>query len=308
MESVSHIPVLRDAVLEGLAVRADGFYVDGTFGRGGHSRAILARLGPEGRLLAMDRDPEAAASAEALADDPRFAFEAGPFSTMADTLRRRFPERGPDGVFLDLGVSSPQLDTPERGFSFQHDGPLDMRMDPASGESAADWLARADEGEIADVIYHYGEERHSRRIARAIVAARAEAPITRTAALAEIVRRAVPKREPGKHPATRTFQALRIFVNRELAELEQWLATIPDVLPPGARLVVISFHSLEDRMVKQALRKPVSDVRLPKGLPVMPEEPERKLRPVGKPVHADREEQRINPRSRSAVLRVGERL
>ncbi|OOC49455.1 MULTISPECIES: 16S rRNA (cytosine(1402)-N(4))-methyltransferase RsmH [Thioalkalivibrio] len=308
MEAVSHIPVLRDAVLEGLAVRADGFYVDGTFGRGGHSRAILDRLGPDGRLLAMDRDPEAATAAASFADDPRFAFEAAPFSTMAATLERRSPDRGPDGVFLDLGVSSPQLDTPERGFSFQHDGPLDMRMDPNSGESAAEWLARADETEIANVIYQYGEERHSRRIARAIVAARTEAPLSRTGELAEIVRRAVPKREPGKHPATRTFQALRIFVNAELSELEQWLATIPDVLPPGARLVVISFHSLEDRLVKQALRKPVSSVRLPRGLPVMPEEPERKLRPVGKPIHADREEQRINPRSRSAVLRVGERL
>ena len=307
MKPASHIPVLRDAVLEGLAVRADGFYVDGTFGRGGHSAVILGHLGPHGRLLALDRDPEAAAAAAAFADDPRFSFERAPFSTMADTVRRRSPERGPDGVLLDLGVSSPQLDNPERGFSFQHDGPLDMRMDPHSGETAADWLARADASEIADVIYHYGEERHSRRIARAIVAARAETPITRTGELAEIVRRAVPGREPGKHPATRTFQALRIFLNQELAELEQWLATIPEVLPPGARLVVISFHSLEDRIVKQALRKPVANTRLPKGLPVMPEEPERRLRPVGKPVHADREEQRINPRSRSAVLRVGER-
>jgi len=308
MATASHIPVLHDAVLEGLSVRPEGFYVDGTFGRGGHSRAILGRLGPEGRLLAMDRDPEAAAAASALTEDPRFAFERAPFSAMADTLRRRFPERGPDGVFLDLGVSSPQLDTPERGFSFQHDGPLDMRMDPDSGESAADWLAHAGETEIADVIYHYGEERHSRRIARAIVKARAEAPLARTLQLAELVRRAVPHREPGKHPATRTFQALRIFVNRELQELEHWLETIPDVLPAGARLVVISFHSLEDRMVKQALRGPVAGARLPRGLPVMPETPQRKLRPVGKPVRADAAEQRLNPRSRSAVLRVGERI
>ncbi|WP_038029621.1 MULTISPECIES: 16S rRNA (cytosine(1402)-N(4))-methyltransferase RsmH [unclassified Thioalkalivibrio] len=306
-ETVAHIPVLRDAVLEGLAVRADGFYVDGTFGRGGHSRAILDRLGAGGSLLAMDRDPEAAAAASSFADDPRFSFEPGPFSAMADTLRRRFPDRAPDGVFLDLGVSSPQLDTPERGFSFQHDGPLDMRMDPTQGESAADWLARAEQDEIADVIYHYGEERHSRRVARAIVAARAEAPITRTAQLAEIVRRAVPGREPGKHPATRTFQALRIYVNRELEELEQWLETIPEVLHPGARMVVISFHSLEDRMVKQALRGPRPDSRLPRGLPVMPETPERPWRPIGKPVRADAEEQRRNPRARSAVLRVGER-
>ncbi|ADC72699.1 S-adenosyl-methyltransferase MraW [Thioalkalivibrio sp. K90mix] len=306
-ETVAHIPVLRDAVLEGLAVRADGFYVDGTFGRGGHSRAILDRLGAGGSLLAMDRDPEAAAAASSFADDPRFVFEPGPFSTMADTLRRRFPDRAPDGVFLDLGVSSPQLDTPERGFSFQHDGPLDMRMDPTQGESAADWLARAEQDEIADVIYHYGEERHSRRVARAIVAARADAPITRTAQLAEIVRRAVPGREPGKHPATRTFQALRIHVNRELEELEQWLETIPEALHTGARMVVISFHSLEDRMVKQALRGPRPDTRLPRGLPVMPETPERPWRPIGKPVRADAEEQRRNPRARSAVLRVGER-
>lgn len=308
MTADSHIPVLRDAVLEGLDVRADGFYVDGTFGRGGHSRAILDRLGAGGRLLAMDRDPEAASAASSFAGDPRFVFEPGSFSTMAETLRRRFPERAPDGVFLDLGVSSPQLDTPERGFSFQHDGPLDMRMDPAHGESAADWLAHAEQDEIADVIYHYGEERHSRRIARAIVAARSETPITRTAQLAEIVRRAVPGREPGKHPATRTFQALRIHVNRELDELEQWLESLPDVLQPGARMVVISFHSLEDRMVKQALRGPRADTRLPRGLPVMPKTPERSWRAIGKPVRADAEEQRRNPRSRSAVLRVGERV
>ncbi len=307
MEPDTHIPVLCDAVLEGLAVRADGFYVDGTFGRGGHARALLARLGPEGRLLAMDRDPAAAAAAGDLAGDPRFVFRVGRFSAMAEVLREFDPGRGPDGVMLDLGVSSPQLDTAERGFSFQHDGPLDMRMDPATGESAADWLARADEAEIADVIYHYGEERYSRRIARAVVAARAEHPITRTGQLAELVSRAVPRREPGKHPATRTFQALRIHVNRELEELEQWLATIPEILPRGARLAVISFHSLEDRMVKQALRAPKPDRRIPRGLPVMPELPERRLRAVGKPVRADAAEQRANPRARSAVLRIGER-
>ncbi|OOC09184.1 MULTISPECIES: 16S rRNA (cytosine(1402)-N(4))-methyltransferase RsmH [Thioalkalivibrio] len=304
----AHVPVMLDTVLEGLAVRADGFYVDGTFGRGGHSRALLDRLGPDGRLLAMDRDPEAAEAASSFLGDPRFAFESAPFSSMAEVLRQRYPDRRPDGVFLDLGVSSPQLDDAARGFSFQHDGPLDMRMDPSSGESAADWLARAEEKEIADVIYQYGEERFSRRIARAIVRARAEGPITRTARLADLVRGAVPRREPGKHPATRTFQALRIFVNAELRELETWLETIPEVLPSGARLVVIAFHSLEDRMVKRAFRGDRDDApRIPRGLPVMPEVEAPPLRPLGKPVRADAGEQQRNPRARSAVLRVAER-
>lgn len=304
----AHVPVMLDAVLEGLAVRTDGFYVDGTFGRGGHSRALLDRLGPDGRLLAMDRDPEAAEAASSFLGDPRFAFESAAFSTMAEVLHRRGDAGRPAGVFLDLGVSSPQLDDAERGFSFQHDGPLDMRMDPSTGESAADWLARAAEQEIADTIYHYGEERFSRRIARAIVRARSEAPITRTAQLADLVRSAVPRREPGKHPATRTFQALRIQVNGELRELERWLATIPEALPSGARVVVIAFHSLEDRMVKRAFRGDREDApRLPRGLPVNPEPVQRPLRPLGKPVRADRAEQQRNPRSRSAVLRVAER-
>ena len=309
MDSDPHIPVLLEAALEGLAVCPDGRYVDGTFGRGGHSRAILARLGPQGALLAMDRDPSASEAATGLSGDSRFTFVRERFSRMADAVRQHWPDCGADGVLLYLGVSSPQLDEPSRGFSFQKDGPLDMRMDPGAGAPVCEWLNEADEKSIADTLFLLGEERYSRRIARAIVAARRVAPITRTGELAELVRAAVPRREPGKHPATRTFQALRILVNDELGELRTWLETIPGVLRPGARLVVISFHSLEDRIVKRAFqgRADASGPRLPRGLPVVPDIAAPLLRAVGKPVRPEPHECDRNPRARSAVLRVAER-
>jgi 16S rRNA (cytosine1402-N4)-methyltransferase len=307
MEPVPHIPVLLNAALEALAIRPAGRYVDGTFGRGGHSRAILARLDRSGSLLAMDRDPAALAAAETLAADPRFSFRQGRFSGMADTIRRHWPGGRVDGVLLDLGVSSPQLDQADRGFSFQQDGPLDMRMDPLSGVSAADWLNHADEQDIARVIHELGEERFSRRIARAIVEARRSAPLTRTLQLADLVRRAVPRTAPGRHPATRTFQALRIHVNDELSELRECLETLPEVMNPGARLAVISFHSLEDRMVKRAFQGRSDRQRLPRGLPVMPAAEPAPLRMIGKPIRPDASECRTNPRARSAVLRVAER-
>jgi len=309
MDSDPHIPVLLEAALDGLAVHPGGRYVDGTFGRGGHSRAILSRLGPQGALLAMDRDPSALEAAANLSGDPRFTFIRERFSRMADAVRQHWPECGVDGVLLDLGVSSPQLDEPSRGFSFQKDGPLDMRMDPGAGAPVSEWLNEADEKSIADTLFLLGEERYSRRIARAIVAARRVAPITRTAELADLVRGAVPRREPGRHPATRTFQALRILVNDELGELRSWLETIPEVLRPGARLVVISFHSLEDRIVKRAFqgRSDASGPRLPRGLPVAPDHAVPLLRVVGKPVRPGRLECERNPRARSAVLRVAER-
>lgn len=309
MDSDTHIPVLLDAVLEGLALQPDGRYVDGTFGRGGHSRAILSRLGSGGSLLAMDRDPAAREAARRLSDDPRFTFTRERFSRMAEAVRQHWPEDGVDGVLLDLGVSSPQLDESSRGFSFQKDGPLDMRMDPGAGAPVSEWLNRADEKSIADTLFTLGEERYSRRIARAIVAARRSTPITRTAQLAELVRRAVPRSEPGRHPATRTFQALRILANDELGELRVWLQTIPDVLRPGARAVVISFHSLEDRMVKRAFqgRADTPGTRLPRGLPLEPVATTTPLRVVGKPVRPDRRECERNPRARSAVMRIAER-
>ena len=307
MESTPHTPVLLEAALQALAIRPDGRYVDGTFGRGGHSRGILSRLGPEGRLLAMDRDPAAQEATETLVTDPRFSFQKESFSRMAEVIRQHWPDGGVDGVLLDLGVSSPQLDQASRGFSFQQDGPLDMRMDPGTGIPASEWLHRADEAAIAEILHTLGEERFSRRIARAIVAARRTAPLTRTGELADLVRRTVPRSEPGRHPATRTFQALRIHINDELGELRTWLGTIPDVLVPGARLAVISFHSLEDRLVKRAFQGRSDVPPPPRGLPILPEVHLPRLRMVGKPVRPDAVECKRNPRARSAVLRVGER-
>ncbi|HEY5791039.1 MAG TPA: 16S rRNA (cytosine(1402)-N(4))-methyltransferase RsmH [Gammaproteobacteria bacterium] len=303
-----HRPVLLAEVLLALQVRPDGCYLDGTFGRGGHSRAILAQLGPAGRLLALDKDPDAVAAGQRLADR-RFTIERGSFAAMGAMLQRYGLAGALDGILLDLGVSSPQLDDPARGFSFLHDGPLDMRMDPDAGDSAAAWLARAEAEEIADVLWRYGEERHSRRIARAIVAARQQAPLLRTGQLAALVAGAVPRREPGKHPATRTFQALRIHLNRELDELRDGLGAAHAALAPGGRLAVISFHSLEDRIVKRYLRdcsRPRDD--LPRDLPVQVTARPATLRLVGKPVHPQPQETAANPRARSAVLRVAERL
>jgi 16S rRNA (cytosine1402-N4)-methyltransferase len=304
-----HRPVLLRETLEVLAVRHGGIYVDGTFGRGGHSRAILERLGPQGSLLAIDRDPEAAVAARELAQsDPRLRFEHAPFSRLAELVRRYGLEGRVDGLLLDLGVSSPQLDTPERGFGFLHDGPLDMRMNPQSGMSAADWLAGASEREIAAVLRDYGEERHAKRIARAIVQARAEGPIARTGRLAEVVARAHPAWEKGRHPATLSFQALRIFVNRELDELERVLADVESVMAPGGRLAVISFHSLEDRMVKRFFKAGARGDELPRGLPVTADQQHPRWRPLNRGVRAGEAEVAENPRARSAVLRAGERL
>jgi len=305
----AHVPVLLNEALDALDVRADGFYIDGTFGRGGHSAGILERLGANGRLLCFDKDREAVSTARSrFGDDPRFSVEHGSFAEIADVVESRGWERRVDGLLLDLGVSSPQLDDPSRGFSFQHDGPLDMRMNCESGHSAADWLAAAEESEIANVIYEYGEERFARRIARQIVNERRHRDISRTAELAEVVARACPVKERHKHPATRTFQAIRIFINRELDDLRDCLEQSLDILAQGARLVVISFHSLEDRIVKRFMREAAKGPQLPKGLPVPHREVQGRLRLVGKAIRASNAELAANPRARSAVLRVAEVL
>jgi 16S rRNA (cytosine1402-N4)-methyltransferase len=306
---MGHAPVLLDEALVGLGVRPDGYYVDATFGRGGHARAILMKLGPTGRLCAVDRDPEAVASAqEVLGPDPRVRIIHGNFRNLADLLPRDWAERGIDGILLDLGVSSPQLDSPGRGFSFMQDGPLDMRMDPESDESAARWLARVDEKELARVLHELGEERFSRRIARAIVARRVQCPITRTADLAAVIAAAVPTREPGKHPATRSFQAIRMHINAELESLSAALASSLKLLAAHGRLVVISFHSLEDRAVKLFMRRHSTVDPVYAGLPQVPARARPVLRVVGKAVKPAASEVSDNPRARSAVLRVAERL
>ncbi|URL57959.1 16S rRNA (cytosine(1402)-N(4))-methyltransferase RsmH [Luteibacter flocculans] len=296
---------MLDEVLEGLALRENGRYLDGTFGRGGHARAILARLSSEGRLFLMDRDPTAIAVAEAgLATDPRVSLRHDNFATMGEWSAL---EGGLDGILLDLGVSSPQLDDASRGFSFMADAPLDMRMDTTRGISAADFLAEADEAEIADVLWTFGEERFSRRIAKAIVERRATAPITRTGELAELVARCVGRREPGKNPATRTFQGLRIRVNAELESVERGLDAALDLLKVGGRLAVISFHSLEDRTVKQFIRGHEGRVQGSRRAPPA-EAKTARLKPIGKAIFPSDAEVAANPRSRSAVLRIAEKL
>lgn len=305
----SHRPVMLDEVLAALCIRPTGWYVDATFGRGGHAGEILARLGPHGRLMCFDKDPEAIAAArERFGDDPRFSVERGTFTMLEPYLEKHAALHRADGVLLDLGVSSPQLDDPTRGFSFRHEGPLDMRMDPQQGESVAAWLARAQEEDIAQVLYRYGEERHGRRIARAIVRARVLTPITTTRQLAEVVQSAVPTREPGKDPATRTFQALRIFINRELEELAACLPQTLQALASGGRLAVISFHSLEDRLVKRFIRDQERGVDLLPNLPVPPPGWSPQLRAVGKAQRPSASELAANPRARSAVLRVAQRV
>jgi len=288
-----------------LAVRADGVYVDATFGRGGHSRAILARLGTAGRLIALDRDPQAVAAARAVSD-PRFCVVHAPFSALSSVLDGA---QAPlvDGLLADLGVSSPQLEDAARGFSFRIDGPLDMRMDPTRGESAADWLARASEAQIREAIEEYGEERFAKQVAAAIVAARAREPIVRTQQLAELVAAAVRTREAGQSPATRTFQALRLLVNRELEEVSLMLPQAVARLAPGGRLAVVSFHSLEDRIVKRFLRA-LARPDVPRDLPLRASEmPQPLLTILGRPQRPAAREIAANPRARSAVLRVAER-
>ena len=299
MNTWVHLPVLLHEAVDALVTDAQGHYVDATFGRGGHSRLILQRLGPAGRLTAFDKDPEALAEAARI-DDARFAIRHQGFAALGE-----LPPRSLSGVLLDLGISSPQIDNPARGFSFRADGPLDMRMDPTRGQSAAEWLASAEPRRIAEVIRDYGEERFAVAIAKAIVARReAGRPLASTLELAELVAATVKTREPGQHPATRTFQAVRILVNAELEELEQALEAALHVLQPGGRLVVISFHSLEDRIVKQFIArhsKAVVDRRAPFAEPA----PTR-LRALGR-VRAGAAELAANPRARSAVMRIAER-
>ncbi|WP_077528646.1 16S rRNA (cytosine(1402)-N(4))-methyltransferase RsmH [Vreelandella utahensis] len=304
---MAHESVLQEEAVDALVTTPAGRYVDATFGRGGHSRAILEQLDDTGRLLVLDRDPEAIHVARKLADeDHRVSVQRGDFGSLAGLLN----EAGwswVDGVLLDLGVSSPQLDEPERGFSFRHDGPLDMRMDPDAGQSAADWLAHEDEKEIARVLRDYGEERFAKRIARRIVEARQEQPVTRTTQLAELIREAVPFEDRYKHPATRSFQAIRIRVNEELPQLDEALRQAADHLAPGGRLVVISFHSLEDRRVKRFMRDLSRGPKLPRGVPVTAEMEETGFRTIGRAVQASEAERSVNVRARSAVMRVLER-
>jgi 16S rRNA (cytosine1402-N4)-methyltransferase len=303
----SHQTVLLEEAVDALRVRPDGIYVDATFGRGGHSRAILQRLGKDGRLVALDRDPQAVAHAQAIAD-PRFAVVHAGFGGLKDVLLERGVERV-DGVLFDLGVSSPQIDEAQRGFSFRFDGPLDMRMDTSRGQTAAQWLDTASELEIGGVIRRYGEDRFAKQIARAIVAARSGGPVDSTRQLAQIVAKAVPAREPRQDPATRTFQALRIHINKELEELEVALPRSVEMLADGARLVVISFHSLEDRIVKQFMRAESQPVGLPRRLPLRAAEmPRSRMQLVGKALRATDAEVQSNPRARSAIMRVAERL
>ena len=305
MTDSAHTPVMLIEVLDGLRIRANGTYLDGTFGRGGHARAVLERLGADGRLLLMDRDPQAVAVARRdFAGDARVAIRHGSFAELADWDATK---TGLDGVLLDLGVSSPQLDDAARGFSFRADAPLDMRMDPTSGESAAQFLARAEEREIAEVLWRFGEERMSRRIARAIVERRRETPITSTSEFADVVASVVGRPPSGKHPATRSFQALRIAVNGELDALEKGLQGALARLRPGGRLAVISFHSLEDRAVKQFLRAQSQAQVTRRGLPPPPSSPLR-MRLVGNAQFPGGDELERNPRARSAVLRVAEKL
>jgi 16S rRNA (cytosine1402-N4)-methyltransferase len=300
-----HSAVLLSEALAALAIRADGTYLDATFGRGGHSRAILAQLGPRGRLVALDRDPEAVEAAASIRD-PRFSIAHVPFSQLDEVLRVNRIE-SLEGALFDLGVSSPQIDEAERGFSFRRDGPLDMRMDPTRGTSAAQWLATASESEIREVIRDYGEERFAKQIAAAIVAARAAEPLGRTRQLAHLVGEAVRTREAGQDPATRTFQALRIFVNRELEEVSLSLPLAASRLAPGGRLAVISFHSLEDRIVKRFIRA-AGAPELPRDLPLRANElPQPLLEPVGRAIKASAAEVRANARARSATLRIAER-
>jgi 16S rRNA (cytosine1402-N4)-methyltransferase len=304
-----HVPVLLGPAITGLNLKPDGCYVDGTFGRGGHSRAILEELGPSGRLLATDRDPQAIAEAPSkLGDDTRLELVRGEFAE----IRRYAIERNllgkVAGLLLDLGVSSPQLDEGERGFSFRMDGPLDMRMDPSHGQSAAEWLAIVDERTLKNVIRKFGEERFAGRIATAIVDARKTCPLTRTSQLADVVSGAVPFRERKRHPATRTFQAIRIFINRELDQLGDALQASIDLLCPGGRLCVISFHSLEDRQVKRFMRRASEEPPQYRGLPDIPAEFQPPMRVVGKAISATAEEIDQNPRARSARLRIAERI
>ncbi|MDP2561454.1 16S rRNA (cytosine(1402)-N(4))-methyltransferase RsmH [Psychrobium sp. 1_MG-2023] len=310
-QQFSHITVLLDEALEGLSLQPDGVYIDATFGRGGHSRKLLSQLGENGRLYAIDRDPTAIAVAKELEqEDTRFKIIPGPFSGLANYVEELGLTGQIDGVLMDLGVSSPQLDDAERGFSFMREGPLDMRMDPTSGRSAAEWIAQAEVDELSWVFKNFGEENWAVHIARAIVKDRAETPFETTKQLADFIARVVPVKDKNKHPATRVFQAIRIYINSELEEVEQALLASIDVLKSGGRLSVISFHSLEDRIVKRFIRKQSKGEEVPFGLPVTEEElnKSRTYKAIGKAIKPSKAEIEQNPRSRSSVLRIAQRL
>ena len=308
MGAYQHQPVLLEEVVEALNIRPDGKYLDGTFGRGGHSQAILACLSGKGCLYALDRDPEAvAAGIELLGENPRFFIVQGNYADMKRYVHDWGVEEGLDGILLDLGVSSPQLDNPERGFSFMGDGPLDMRMNPLQGVTAEEWLAESPERELARVFWEFGEERHARRIARSIVMARQQQRLETTGQLARLIENTVGRREQNKHPATRCFQAIRIYINDELAHLAKGLEAGIKGLRPGGRLVVISFHSLEDRLVKRTIREAVRPGQVRRNIPAHPD-----LKPVlkqiGKIIRSSSNELSANPRARSAVMRIAEKL
>lgn len=304
-----HKPVLLEETLTALNIKEDGIYVDCTFGRGGHSQEILKQLNENGKLLGFDKDPQAIETANAIAaNDDRLQVRRGSFTQLKETVESLGWQGQVDGIFFDLGVSSPQLDDAERGFSFRFDGPLDMRMDPDSGQSAAQWLASAEEREIMMVLFDYGEEKFARRIASAIVTAREEQPINTTKRLASIVAAANPSKERNKDPSTRTFQAIRIFINQELEDLKTCLSQAVELLAPQGRLVVISFHSLEDRIVKRFIRDQCKGDDFPLDLPVMHVQLNQNMKMVGKAIKAGRNELNENPRARSAVMRIAEKI
>jgi len=306
----SHISVLLSEAIDGLAIKADGCYIDGTFGRGGHSTLILSHLNEQGRLIAIDRDPRAIAAAEKFKDDPRFCIEHTGFAELQAVADKHHVSGKVDGILLDLGVSSPQLDEAERGFSFMNDGPLDMRMDTTKGQTAAQWLAVADVEDITWVLRTFGEEKHAWKIANAIVDTREEHPLTRTSQLAKLIKTTAPQREIKKHPATRSFQAIRIYINSELEQIEKALSASLEVLAEGGRLVVISFHSLEDRLVKQFMKKHSQGKQVPRGLPIAEVELQKgkKLSLIGRKLKPSKNEVSENIRSRSSVMRVAQRL
>lgn len=307
----AHVSVLLNESIDGLAIKPDGIYIDCTFGRGGHSGEILKQLNENGRLIAIDRDPTAIEAAKRFADKPNFTIAHTPFSEIMAVAEQEGVVGQVDGILMDLGVSSPQLDEADRGFSFMKPGPLDMRMDYTRGISAADWLAKAEEDDIVFALKNYGEEKFARRVARKIIATRDESPIRTTTDLANLVASTVPKsKAEKKHPATRTFQGIRIYINSELVEIERALDSSLDVLKPGGRLSVISFHSLEDRIVKQFIRKESKGKQVPRGLPVTDAELNQgiKLKPIGKAIKPSEQEIASNSRARSSVLRIAERL
>ncbi len=306
----SHISVLLDEAIDGLSIKPDGCYIDCTFGRGGHSALILSKLSEKGRLIAIDRDPTAIAAAEKFKADGRFSIEHHGFAELENIVEQLQLTEKIDGLLLDLGISSPQIDEAERGFSFMKDGPLDMRMDTSRGQTAAEWLAIADVEDITWVLRTFGEEKHAWRIANAIVDTREEFPLTRTGELAKLIKTTAPQREIKKHPATRSFQAIRIYINSELEQIEKVLVASLNVLAEEGRLVVISFHSLEDRLVKQFMRKHSQGKKVPRGLPISEEELQKgkKLALVGRRLKPSKNEVELNVRSRSSVLRIAQRL